>query len=146
RMYSVHETESGGRFYAFFEGQPTLSERSVLYNTIYVEKRLKKKDFSSVKVGDDIKKVEAIDPATTIWRQLGEANASDMDSTLIQSRHLLVDGLLEIDYRSNGNDDKIVIVTIVYYDDFKIIRHFAHEKFEGDIAYDYSVLRKDLPK
>jgi hypothetical protein len=138
RMYSIQKTDSGGLFYSFFvSGDEDISEGAWLYHTVFVVKNLKKSDFSSIKNGDDISVAESVDPALTHWKQ--RAIKANMSS--FQSKHLLNDGLLVINFQKTS-EQSFQVEKIEYHKDFtcEIVSSFGTEK------YDYSILSQDYPK
>ena len=147
RMYAMYQVEEGGLFYAFFDGGDIPTNGGILYNYIYVMKSLETKDFSALQIGDDISLVNDIDPIVTLKKDVYDKKGWDFS----QTKHLLRDGLLVIDYRKT-EDGSYIIVNMNYYDDFKFIPNFEDFGFDDmnlehmSVVYDYSILESDYPQ
>jgi len=145
-MYSIQKTDDGGLFYAFFVGMGVnqdVEQDAVLYNTVFIMKNLVKSDFDTIKVGDDIAKVETVDPAAIQW----EHYATKYNLSPFKSEHLLKDGVLTIDFQKQG--ESYTVTNIQYYPDFKInvTFHFPDQAITSlDVTYDYSILPQDYPQ
>ncbi|MDO5559962.1 MAG: hypothetical protein Q4F95_10235 [Oscillospiraceae bacterium] len=128
RMYTVHKLDSGGLFYSFFNND-------LLYNTAYACKKLSYSDFSDIKAGDSISRVEQIDPCTSMWRDINKDNGT------INQNVLLTDGLLFINYKLQQGE--YYIAGMILFDDFKMS---VPSIDNGDIVFDYSILPEDYPE
>lgn len=112
-MYFVYETDENTRLFVFFfesdryrftRGYPIIMKKS-----LYLE------NFSSLSVGDSMRRVEEIDPITPLYRQ-GYDTLSDelIKKTYIEGRekissiHLLKDGIVRINYEKTSNGDYII--------------------------------------
>lgn len=107
--YTIYKTAEGGTLYCFYYGKKDLL---IVDNIIYMKAPLSKSDFSSLKAGDNISSVEAVDPG---FKKLNEENPK----YLLRGRtsyHLLKDGLLQIDYSSSANIlSEFTISKLSYY-------------------------------
>ena len=144
RMYTINKPESGGLFYCFCVSDPRISAGHIRH-TAYVCKKLSISDFDSVEIGDDISIVEAINPATTPWKEYFYRWSEKVtsDTYIYEEIALLTDGLLRIDYQKD-EEGTFNIVDMIYNEDFKMIIDFYNDGDET--VYDYSILPQDYPK
>jgi hypothetical protein len=130
--YSIHETISGGVYYAFFRGvrkmHNGLYKDWVLNCSIYSCKKLYYKDFESVKKGTTMNEIESVDPSIKIYIHSNKKRIED-------SKHLLVDGLLLIFY--DFKDGKYIVSSKMFFNDFRI-----PGGSDGDF-YDYKIFEQD---
>ena len=125
--YLVYQLNHGGRLFLF-------SRDGFGYGfPVYMEKTLAKKDFASLAVGDDMEKVEKIDPASKKMREAFETSLGKKEpmafirdcETLdvyypFTSVHLLTDGLLLIEYDVVGEatERHYVVRDILWNEEF----------------------------
>lgn len=89
-LYSVYRTKPAGLLYVFYM---TNAGEIAMRSWYYVRKSLRYADFQEIGKGDDIRQVEKIDPATSVYiRQLKEYSGDPDEIT--ESRHYLEDGIL----------------------------------------------------
>jgi len=154
RMYTVQKSIDGGLLYIFFGHEDDFLTQTSR-NAIYVAEKLTHSDMANLVVGDDISLVESIDPVAMRWRSVFEGlierereeiewGVEEEDRRRrwdgnFQSKHLLTDGLLVIDYEQVGNS--FVIENISFFDDFRVPGTGFHE----GVIFDYSIRPEDYP-
>lgn len=142
RTYSIHKLESGAIFYLFYED-------AFLRNTVLMTKSLTKADFSEIKIGDSIEKVENIEPATAYWKKIDLKNRELYpddygDEDGFTQPLLLKDSLLIIIYEFRDND--YYIEDIVFHDDFtSVYPDFKYALTSEADVYHYAILPEDYP-
>ncbi len=123
--YCIYETDTGYRLYLFIndynekttpDGYPILVKELLPYEA-----------FGSLKIGDTISDVEAIDPVASIyekqyfhvWKVSSNAvkNYAEMRYPCA-TIHYLKDGLLKIEYGTMTDDRKLVITNMEYGEDY----------------------------
>lgn len=107
-LYCVYKTKEGGRLYLFFF---SFSSNWAYNYSLYSKKALHYADFSALKPGDSLSAVERIDPACSLYRPVYPLKQ-------INTRHLLKDGILNIDYSRNSAGNYL-ITRITYSKDFQ---------------------------
>lgn len=105
-LYSVHQVKQGGLLYIFYNQHDTddpYVKKTVVRNWYYVKKDLQYEDFSAINIGDNMKKVQSIDPATSVYiNRLNDYGDPSISS--ISTFHYLKDGILYFYYeKSNHN-------------------------------------------
>ncbi|MBO7564284.1 MAG: hypothetical protein J6T40_05490 [Clostridiales bacterium] len=143
-IYFMYETDTGYRLYLFFlKDFDGLRLRGY---PILIKNILSSKDFASIKVGDPISKVEAIDPVATlhkrqlvnIWHIDPETSKHNSDNGHpCTSLHYLSDGLLKIDYEMLDTGDFLVSNISIHKD--YVITDLIGEKIS------HYILENDLP-
>lgn len=103
-LYSVHKIKQGGLLYIFYNQYDTYVNKTFVRNWYYVKKDLQYEDFSAINIGDNIKKVQSIDPATSVYiNRLNDYGDPSISPTC--TFHYLNDGILYFYYeKSNHNN------------------------------------------
>lgn len=126
RLYLMYDTDKGSRIYLFFYPDDLSSVRG--YSLISC-KKLSYNDISSIKLGDTIEDVMAIDPTAKFVKA---ANDRVTDASIenytnnweqpITTVHLLTDGIMKITYERTGEKGSYIytITNIEYYEDFNL--------------------------
>ena len=128
-VYAVYDTDTGYRLYVFFESMGEDSTYGVTVGfPVVIGNMLSYQDFASLRIGDDISKVEDVDEVATlhkkllldVWR-LDFKGAEGMAQTghPCTSIHYLTDGILKIEYQML-EDRSLVISDIIYNKDYQI--------------------------
>jgi hypothetical protein len=121
-IYLVYDTENNIRLFLFYSKDKTNGMILDGYPVIMKEK-ISYEDFSKIRVGDSIEEVNQIDPIIELYIKQFEMRPEayyEMDKEngiYFTSVHLLMDGILKIEYERTGDDD-YVITNIVYSEDF----------------------------
>jgi len=132
--YSIYKTsETKGVLYMFYD------KDGLLYGSIYSENKLSKKDFDSLKIGDNISAVETIDSATVKYRKINEKCYAPNDFRFIPfySTHILTDGIIRITYETI--DGEYIITDIEYFSDFQVPSYLE----DGGVPWYFSILEQD---
>jgi hypothetical protein len=128
--YAVYDTDTGFRFYLFFE--------SDMPRTIGVPVVIKKgnilslDDFKDIKVGDSIEKVESIDSITPLYKRRmtglspSGAEAIAQLGSPLSSVHYLKDGILKIEY-TVPEKGTLIISKIVFSENFTVANGYGQE-------------------
>ena len=126
RYYVIYDLTDGTRLYLFF---PSIDNQAMLMGyPLFVNKVLSHSDMRSIKLGDDISVVEAIDPIAKYtkdtWIKRAEPGIEyykDLGNK-ISSVHLLTDGIMRISYELTGEIGNYTfsISEIEYHEDFKL--------------------------
>ena len=126
RMYLMYDTDKGSRIYLFFYPDNLTSVRG--YSLISC-KKLSYNDISSIKLGNTIEDVMAIDPTAKFVKILNDRvtdasieNYTDNWGQPITTVHLLTDGIMKITYERTGEKGSYIytITNIEYYEDFNL--------------------------
>ena len=143
-VYTVYDTDTGYRFYMFFDKN---NDYSIPVGfPIVIKNLLSLSDFSDLKVGDSIEAVEKIDPVATLYKrtitevwQLNPIGASNYaeEGVPCTSIHYLTDGLLVIEYEMLENGD-LVISGIKHSENYILTDILGND-------IDYSIYDVDLP-
>jgi len=130
-VYTIYQTNEGGLVYRFFEKDTRNNEDFfILTHSIYVKKDLKKSDFSGIKKGDSIQKIERIDPIVTLFA----AEAAQQGDDTFATAHLLQDGVLAVHYAKSG--EAYQITAIDFFADFVVV--------DGAETYDCKIKSGDF--
>ena len=128
RKYLMYDTEKGTRLYIFFTKQDDYKVATGY--TLYSKKKLSYADMKSLKIGQEIEDVMAIDPTAQYVRTFYDGLAND--GTLkdyvvywnqpINTVHLLTDGIMKFTYERSGQEGNYVytITDIEHHSDFKM--------------------------
>ena len=137
RIYNVYDTDNGSRLFTFFVGEDIKKTDGVLYSTAIIYESLMRNDFDKIDISLYISDVEKIDKVASLYKSL----AHKYELETFESKHLLKDGLLVIQYSLN-DEKKYVVSNIEFYDDFKLV---VKDDILGEIIYDYQILPQDYP-
>ena len=143
-VYTVYETDTGYRLYLYFR-----QENDYMTTTgfpVLIKEKLSYEDFSSLKMGDTIEKVEAIDMAASLQKKtpldywnLDPVSAAGFaeDGYPVTTVHYLTDGFMKIEYEMK-EDRSLVISDIVYAKDYTLTNPWGEE-------LNYKINDADLP-
>lgn len=120
-IYCIYKTKENGLIYLFFVKR---WNEWYMNHAIYSKKSLTLSDFQNIKIGDNRKAIEQIDPIVST-----DSQYSQYQFTL----HLLKDGVVKIEYELK--DGQMLVSNIQRKSDFKLTM--------DDITYDYSILPQD---
>lgn len=137
-IYVIYDTDINIRVFLFFSKEKndymTLDGFPVI-----MQKRLDYKQFADIQVGDNIEKVESVDPIIPLYVKFFDTGSDAAIKGYSEigagptTIHLLTDGILKIEYeRSKDND--YLITNIVYCEDFVL------EGLNGKTCYQISEL------
>lgn len=125
-IYLVYMTDTGYRLYLFASYENNLF--TPVGFPVVIGKLLSYDDFKSIRIGDNIEKVEAVDPVATLHKKLilevwnlapMSAQAHAEDGYPCTTIHYLKDGILKIEYEMQY-DQSLVVSNIVFSKDFQI--------------------------
>ncbi len=133
RAYTIHRTDGGAWFYAFFF---TSGPEWLLSHTLLAEKSLDSRDFRKVTAGTTLEAVCRIDPVA----QRYETTAAAYEMDRFCSLHLLRDGVLRLQYEKQ-EEGAFVVTEKEHFADFKIPTGYEQVLLD----YDCSVLEQDYP-
>lgn len=141
RRYLMYDTEKGTRLYIFFTERDNYKVATGY--TLYSSKKLSYADMKSLKMGQEIEEVMAIDPTAQYVKAFYDGLPSETIGDYehywqqpITTVHLLTDGIMKITYERRGAQGNYVytITDIEYHSDFKM------ESIIGDV---YGTLLKE---
>ncbi len=148
-IYTIHDTDSGYRLYMFFE-EPDYYHLDMMKMDrfpILIREKMYLKQFASLKAGDSIEKVEAIDPRASIHKRvylekwdgvsLSEFAYWEELGYPCSTVHYLADGILKIEYKMQ-EDRTLVISNIIYDKDYNLTN-------PKGVTYCYKLDDRDLP-
>lgn len=124
--YAIYDTDSGYRFYLFFDGDSNLPK--TIGFPIVIKDMLTYDDFRNIKIGDPIPDVEAVDSVTTlykktivdVWKMNAEGAAFlAKEGHPCTSIHYLKDGILKIEYTMTKEGD-LIVSNIIFDQNFDI--------------------------
>lgn len=124
--YAIYDTDSGYRFYLFFDGDSKLPK--TIGFPIVIKDLLSYADFSNIKIGDPIVNVEAVDRITVlykktivdVWKMNSEGAAFlAKEGHPCVSIHYLKDGILKIEYTMT-EEGNLIVSNIIYDQTFNI--------------------------
>ena len=136
RLYTIHKTDGGAWFYAFFFAS---GPQWLLSHTVVAEKSLYSKDFLTVKAGTTLEAVGRIDPAAARYQKLCTELPIPAGER-VYSIHLLRDGVIRL-WLEKQADGSLVVTEKEYYADFKIPTGFERVL----LYYDCTILEEDYP-
>ena len=115
-LYSVHKVKQGGLLYLFYGNTEGYIQSS--WDYYYVVKPVSKAEFKKIKIGSTIEDVEAIDPATTIFKQhivdyIESNTTSEVNDDGCMTVHYLTDGSYRIYYEMK--DERFFVTNITFY-------------------------------
>lgn len=120
--YAVYDTETGCRFYLFFD---TVEPYPVGF-PIMIKDMLCRMCFASIKIGDPIENVEVIDDVTTHYKadfQNIDPEGAKLNTEAgypLASIHYLKDGILKINYTMQ-EDQSLVVSEIIFNENYQIV-------------------------
>jgi hypothetical protein len=121
-IYVMYDTDKGQRLFLFFSKTKN-DYLTVDGFPILMAKRLSSSDFASLRVGDGMDAVAAIDPAADEYRPLFDSGNDTVLENYTKmgapptSIHLLTDGVLKVEYARDKNLG-YVITQLVFAEDF----------------------------
>lgn len=153
QYYTVNKVYDGGYAYVFFDrpkdlvtGEYLTEDMTDIQVTgcVYAEKRMEKKDFDSIKIGDSIESVIEIDHSAILSKTFWDYNVSISGSgnTYPLSKHLLADGLLVYEYENK--DDELFVSEVKFFEDFNYLSPVL-ESLDQHYVRNYSILPQDYP-
>ena len=126
RMYLMYDTDRGSRIYLFFYPDNLNSVRG--YSLISC-KKISYSDISSIKSGDTIEDVMAVDPTAKFVKTMNDRitdasveNYAENWGQPITTVHLLTDGIMKITYERSGEegDYRYTVTNIEYHENFEL--------------------------
>ena len=143
-VYICYATDTGYRFYLYFNGYNNMSTPDGF--PVVLKELLSFGSFQGLKVGDPIKEVEDIDPVTllyekqfmNVWNLVPvAAKTLEREGYPCTSIHYLRDGILKIEY-SMREDRELAVSAMEYNSEYKL-------KGATGRAVDYRISDIDLP-
>lgn len=143
-VYTIYETDTGYRLYLMFDSSSDYATTTGF--PVVIKDVLSYAEFSDLKVGDAIEKVEAIDSVATLHKKMiidvwnlnpKGAAAHAEDGYPCTSIHYLKEGILKIEYEML-DDQSLIISDIVFNDEYIL------ENAKGEID-NYMIFDEDLP-
>lgn len=125
-IYFVYRTDTGYRLYLFASYENNL--HTPVGFPVVIGTLLSYDDFKSIRIGDNIEKVEAVDSVATLHKKLildvwnlapMGAQAHAENGYPCTTIHYLKEGILKIEYEMQ-HDQRLVVSNIVFSKDFQI--------------------------
>ena len=122
--YAIYDTDTGYRFYLFFESEVPVTAGF----PVVIKEMLQYSDFEDIDIGDSIADVEAIDDVTSlymktileVWETSPEGAASIAEyGHPCTTIHYLKDGILKIEY-TMPSEGVLIVSNIIFDKDFNI--------------------------